>query len=637
MDTLTKEIVVMTKQRRQFGTWSSPLSPAMMTSALRLNDVAWDSDGETLVWCENRDGRGVLMAQTGTDAPRELTPSDQSVKGRIFYGGGEFCVGNGEIVFAGNNGRLYLQNIDSGIPRPITPAFGNASSPVFSPENRFVLFIHTYEDQDCLTIVDKFGRAYPQKMSQGADFYMQPAWHPNGEYIAYIAWNHPNMAWDGTELHLARIGIGESGLPFIKEDMVIAGDIKTAIFAPQFSPDGRYLSYISDESGWGNIYAYDLNTKRHIQITHGVFEHARPAWLQGIKTYGWSSDSKTIFLLRAKDGVTGLYAHEVGHGTEKYIGALRHYTHLEQLAVAPNGHLAMIASSSQIPPRVISYAGKGFEQVHRRASSEAILPDDLSKAEHISWMGQDGQLVYGVYYPPIETFIGDGAPPLVVIVHGGPTAQKALSYDDEAQFFATRGYAVLYPNHRGSTGYGRDYCQALRGAWGVYDVEDSASGALALVERGLADATRLIIMGGSAGGFTALQSLVTKPNFYRAGVVRYGVANQFMLAMDTHKFESRYNDSLLGALPQASAVYRERSPLFHAHHIKDAIILFQGSDDRVVPQNQSDTLVNVLRMNRIPHEYVVYEGEGHGFRKPENVKDYYERILRFLNQMVLYV
>jgi dipeptidyl aminopeptidase/acylaminoacyl peptidase len=445
------------------------------------------------------------------------------------------------------------------------------------------------------------------------------------------------MAWDGTELHLARIGIGENGLPFIKEDVVIAGDIKTAIFAPQFSPDGRYLSYISDASGWGNIDAYDLNTKRHVQVTHGVFEHARPAWLQGIKTYGWSSDSKSIYLLRAKDGVTGLYAHEVGNGAEKYIGGLRHYTHLEQVAVAPNGNLAMIASSPQMPPRIISYSGKGYEQIHRRASSETILPDDLSKAEHISWIGHDGQLVYGVYYPPTENFIGDGAPPLIVIVHGGPTAQKALNYDDEAQFFATRGYAVLYPNHRGSTGYGREYCQALRGAWGVYDVEDSASGALALVERGLADPTRLVIMGGSAGGFTALQSLVTKPNFYRAGIVRYGVANQFMLAMDTHKFESRYNDSLLGALPQAATVYRERSPLFHAHRIKDALILFQGSDDAVVPQNQSDTLVNALRMNGVPHEYVVYAGEGHGFRKPENVKDYYERILRFLAQMVLYV
>ncbi len=628
----------MAKTRRQFGTWSSPLSPAMMTTTMRLNDVAWDSDGETLAWCENKDGRGVLMMQTGSDAPRELTPADQSVRARVFYGGGEFCISHGTVIFAGNNGRLYRQMVDSGHIRPITPAFGNVASPTLSPDKHYVAYVHTYEDHDCLAVVDSHGRLYPQKLATGADFYMQPVWHPTGDYIAYISWHHPNMAWDGTELHLAKITLSENELPRISESMVIAGDATTSIFAPQFSPDGRYLSYISDVTGWGHLYVYDLELKTHTQLTQGNFEHARPAWIQGLKTYGWSANSQTIFFLRAKNGATDLYAYDVVYGTEKHIGGLHHYTHLEQLAVSPTGTLAMIASSSQISPRIISYAGQGFERVHRRAGLEAINPDELSAGEHISWRGHDGDVVHGVYYPPNHLkSVDEGAPPLVVMVHGGPTTQKLLNYEEEAQFFATRGYAVLYPNHRGSTGYGRAYAQALRGMWGIYDVEDSASGAMALVERGLADPTRLIIMGGSAGGFTALQSLVTKPNFYRAAVVRYGVANQFMLVMDTHKFEARYSDSLLGVLPDASAVYRERSPLFHAHNIKDALLLFQGSDDTVVPKNQSDTLVESLRMNGVPHEYVVYAGEGHGFRKPENIKDYYERILRFLAQMVIYV
>jgi len=630
--------MMMTKTRRQFGTWSSPLSPTMMTTTMRLNDVAWDSDGETLIWCENKDGHGVLMIQKGIDAPRELTPADQSVRGRLFYGGGEFCVQSGMVIFAGNHGRLYRQSLESGTPRPITPAFGSAASPTLSPDNRYVLYVHTYEDRDCLSVVDSAGNAYPQKLVTGADFYMHPVWHPTGELIAYIAWNHPNMAWDSTTLHLVKIGMGENGLPYGKEPNVIAGDNTTAIFAPQFSPDGRYLSYISDASGWGHLYVYDIEAQTHTQLTDGDYEHARPAWIQGLKTYGWSADSQTIFLLRAKEGVTGLYAYDVAYGTEKHIDALGHYTHLEQLAVSSNGTLAMIASSSKISPRVMSYSGQGFERVHRRAGAESIYTDDLAKAQAISWIGHDGEKVHGVYYPPThQQFTDEGAPPLMVIVHGGPTTQKTLNYEDEAQFFATRGYAVLYPNHRGSTGFGRAYTQALRGMWGIYDVEDSASGAMALVDRGLADPNRLVIMGGSAGGFTALQSLVTKPNFYRAGIVRYGVANQFMLVMDTHKFEARYSDSLLGALPDASAIYRERSPLFHAHHIKDALLLFQGSDDTVVPQNQSDTLVEALRMNGVQHEYVVYEGEGHGFRKPEHVKDYYERILRFLAQMVVYM
>jgi dipeptidyl aminopeptidase/acylaminoacyl peptidase len=223
-----------------------------------------------------------------------------------------------------------------------------------------------------------------------------------------------------------------------------------------------------------------------------------------------------------------------------------------------------------------------------------------------------------------------------VLVHGGPTSQVTATWNPQAQFFATRGYAVLLPNYRGSTGYGRAYMLKLRRSWGIYDVEDARTGALALADRGLADRSRLVIMGGSAGGFTVLQSLVQYPGVYKAAICMFGVANQFTLAADTHKFEARYLDSLLGPLPEAAAVYRERSPIFHADRIRDPIAVFQGEIDRVVPREQSDSIVASLRARGVPHEYHVYPGEGHGWRKSETIDHFYRTVEAFLRTHVLY-
>jgi dipeptidyl aminopeptidase/acylaminoacyl peptidase len=227
-------------------------------------------------------------------------------------------------------------------------------------------------------------------------------------------------------------------------------------------------------------------------------------------------------------------------------------------------------------------------------------------------------------------------PPLVVLVHGGPTSQVTANYQGQAQFLTSRGYAVLQVNYRGSTGYGRDYMLKLRHAWGIYDVEDSVSGARALAEQGRVDPVKRVIMGGSAGGFTVLQTLVTQPGAFTAGVCLFGVANQFTLAADTHKFEARYLDTMLGPLPAAAAVYRERSPIFHAERITDPVVVFQGDEDKVVPRSQSDTIVASLKARGVPHEYHVYEGEGHGWRKTETIERFYETLDAFLRQYVVF-
>jgi len=650
----------MRKQIRPYGTWTSPLSPKALAGNLRLNDVQWDSESDALVWLEGRGAQGVLVVQQGGDAPHDLT-SDLSVRARVGYGGGDFTVSHGYVYFAGPNGRLYKQAISGGAAKPITPAFGAAASPRVSPDGRWLTYIHTYERTDGLAMVDSNGEMWPAKMAFGTDFVMQPAWHPQGKYFAYVAWNHPQMPWDGTELHLISMDYDPNGTPGILANQVIAGSTTNAIFQPEFSPDGRYLAYISDSTGWGQLYVYDLESKTHTVLTEEEAEHGAPAWGQGMRTFGWAYDSHCLYFLRNQQGVFGLWRYNMHKQEESRLSGLEDYSYFSQIAVSPRHNaLALIAGSSRIPSRIISYVPdsmalpetispntpsiqvvvdepEGGVKILRRSSTENLLPGQLSEAKPITWTGHDDETVHGLYYAPTsDQYEGEGLPPLIVSVHGGPTGQTMTSYSGAAQFFASRGYAYLEVNYRGSTGYGKAYMNKLLASWGVYDVEDAASGAAHLAKEGLADPTKLVILGGSAGGFTVLQSLIDKQKFYKAGVCLYGVSNQFLLAMETHKFEERYLDSILGPLPQASELYRERSPYFHANKIIDPIIVFQGEDDEVVPRNQSDSIVASLKARNIPHEYHVYAGEGHGWRKVETIEDYYTRVLKFLQQYVVF-
>ena len=311
---------------------------------------------------------------------------------------------------------------------------------------------------------------------------------------------------------------------------------------------------------------------------------------------------------------------------------------MAQVAASPVGErVAVIASGGRIPSRIVTY---GFgEGPHIWARS---LPEDLPEKTYalpspITWKGMDGEEVYGIYYAPqSERYQGIGLPPLMVLIHGGPTGQRGASFDGQAQFFASRGWAVLQVNYRGSTGYGRVYRDKLRENWGIYDVQDAVSGAKYLVEDGQVDGGKRVIMGGSAGGFTVLKALEDYPGFFKAGVDLFGVANQFTLVADTHKFEERYSDSLLGSLPESAEIYRKRSPVFFADQIKDPIIVFQGEEDNVVPKNQSEEIVAILRRNGVPHEYHLYPGEGHGFRKTETIDHFYTALEKFLKTQVIF-
>ena len=629
----------MPKTRMAYGLWDSPITPARMGHSLRLIDALWDQSG-SLVWLEGRADRRALVVQTpGGESRRDLN-SEFSAKGKLGYGGGDFGVGGGQVFFVdGKSGRIYRQPLEAGLPHPVTPAFGGSAAPALSPDGQWLLFANSYEDQDCLAIVDAGGKFWPQKLVSGEDFYMQPTWHPDGRRVAWITWNHPNMPWDGTLLRLGYLDFRQDSLPVLKAYSTLAGDADTSIFQPEFSPDGRTLAYVSDVNGWWHIYLYDLESGETHQLTQGEAEHGMPGWIQGMRTYGFAPDGRSLYFIRMQMGRAGLWRAELPSGRLEQVSLPDEYTWLTQIAVSPkDGQVALLATGGRTPTRLIVYQpSSGETRLVCRLDAGDLPETAFSTPQAISWQGMDGGEAHGILYlPHSESFEGAGKPPLIVDVHGGPTSQRNLAFDLDVQFFTSRGYAVLQPNHRGSTGYGRTYRNMLRGNWGIYDVQDSVSGARHLAEQGLVDGDKLIILGGSAGGFTVLMALEQYPGFFKAGVNLYGVSSQFdFTSGSTHKFEVRYNDTLLGPYPEAAEIYRQRSPIFFVDQIQDPIAVFQGEDDIVVPRRHSDQVVQSLQQRGVPHIYHLYPGEGHGFGKPETLEHYFTEVEKFLRQYVV--
>jgi len=618
------------KVEKAFGLWKSQITPELIAAAIRLGDSQWDTDGRMLVWWEERSGEGVILAQPLGEAPYEVS-GEKNVRGGVGYGGGDFAVRHGLVIFAAKDGRLYRRPLGKGFPEAITPEFGSLAAPQLSPDNRWVVFVHSYEGRDVLALVDSEGKDWPSKLAEGADFYMQPVWHPSGEALAWIEWDHPNMPWDGTRLMYAVL---EGDRLRIQAAQNLAGGVDIPILQPAFSPNGRYLSYIQNQDEWDQLILRDLQEGTERVLVEGA-ALLKPAWIQGVVVQAWSPESDSIFFLQKEAGITTLNQVDVESGEVSLVD-LSPYTSLSQPAVSVDGRLSLAASAPTISPRIISKKDDHIT-IHQRSTSEAIPPEDLPTPYEISWTSSDGETVYGIYSPPTSScFEGRGLPPAIVLIHGGPTSSVSIGYDLEAAFFTSRGYGYLQVNYRGSTGYGRDYREALRGNWGNLDVIDAAGGAQALSDQKLADLERLVIKGGSAGGYTVLNTLIHHPGLYKAGICSYGVTNLFTLAMDTHKFEERYTDSMVGPLPEAAEKYREWSPVFHAEKIQDPVAIFQGEEDKVVPPSQSEEIVKALKANGVPHEYHLYPGEGHGFRKSETRQKYYEAIERFLMQYVIF-
>ncbi len=616
----------MNKRFKPYGVWPSPLSARMLGQKKRLNDVQITPDGRTLVWSESRSDQTVLVMQRDDEAPRDLF-ADLSLRPGVGYGGGDFALGADFVVFTAN-GRLYRQPLTVGLPAPLTPAYGGAAAPAISADGQWVAYVHTYEDRDVLAVVHSSGQYWPVQAAQGADFYMQPVWGPREPLLAWVEWDFPNMPWDGTRLMLGRWHDGR-----LHEVRQLAGSADVPIFQPAFSPDGRWLAYIAQDGEWDTLYLYDLASGETRPLVRGGVLMT-PAWIQGLRTFAWR-DAHTLVFIENDRGFARLQEVNLSDGQIRPLNAAP-YAWLSQPAAAGDGTLALIASSSRIPDRVIRWTGESW-RVAARSESESLPPAALPEPRPIQWQAEDGVAVHGLYYPPTSAdWQGEGLPPAILSIHGGPTSQRTAAYNPNAAYFTSRGYAWLEVNYRGSTGYGRSYMQALYGRWGELDVRDAVGAAQALAAQKLADPKRLVIYGGSAGGYTVYNALIQHPGVFKAGVAFYGVSDLFSLGLDTHKFERHYDAKLVGELPQAADKFRAWSPIFHVDKIRDPLAVFQGGKDKVVVPDQSERIVAALRANRVPHIYHVYPEEGHGWRKRETLEDFYPRVERFLLRHVLF-
>jgi dipeptidyl aminopeptidase/acylaminoacyl peptidase len=614
-----------------YGSWSSPLDAASVASSgRRLAAPAIAADG-ALWWAEGRPeegGRVVLMRRPEGGEPEAVTPAAANVRTRVHeYGGGAWCPVEPDLVvfvdFADQ--RLYRQRLGSDpvaiSPEPPEPGALRYADMRPSPDGQAVVCVRERdaEPEPVNEIVSLAidGSGEPQVLASGRDFYSFPRISPDGAWLAWTCWDHPNMPWDGTELWMAPLA--DSG-----EERLIAGGAEESIFQPEWGPDGR-LHFASDRDGWWNLYrAREPGTELSgeegalVQLTEEEADYAHPQWLFGGATFAFL-EGGAIACVRCKLGEERLALLESGGWEAKDLGLP--FTSFGYPVLSARGsRVAFAAASPETEAAIVVYdAASGEVEVVRSASEEPIDPAYVSRPRPVEFPTGEGEVAYGFYYPPTnpEFEAPEGElPPLIIESHGGPTSHATPALDSEFLYWTSRGFGVADVNYRGSSGYGREYRNRLRGEWGVIDNEDCVNAALHLAGEGPADRGRLAIRGGSAGGYATLCAL-TFHDAFAAGASYFGVADAGALAEDTHKFESRYLDRLIGPYPEQAELYRERSPLYHAERLRSPVILLQGLEDRVVPPNQAETMVAALERNGVPHAYLAFEGEQHGFRRAE--------------------
>ncbi|MDZ7844837.1 MAG: S9 family peptidase [Anaerolineales bacterium] len=629
--------MVEPKKVKSYGTWPSPVTPEITGLLRELSEPAWAAGGH-LLWREQASDRADLMIlRSGEDQPVTLTP-EISIGGGVLYGGGSFSVrGRQAVAVEKGSGRLLTWQLPGGKARLLAELPGRAASPRIAPDGKRVLFVHSHQDEDSIHQINPAGGGPALKLITGADFYNFPRWHPGGKQIAWMCWDHPAMPWDSSRIHLGRVSTTADQQLTLADEKVIAGGEGTSAVQPEFSPDGKHLAYVSDRSGWWQLYIYQLESGQHRQLTFAEAEHGLPAWLQDMRTFAFSNEGSRIYFLRNQEGCISLWELDLAARKEQQIELNQDYTWLGGISVSPEDDtLALIASQGTKPQRLITLDRSGLTNIVRQAYPGKTPEDLFSNPRSVSWDTGTGTAVHGLFYPPHHPdYTGEGRPPLLVLVHSGPTRQKWAEFEPRVQYFTSRGYAVLVVNYRGSTGYGRAYREALYGEWGLVDVWDCVSGAQYAVDRGWVDPGKMAIMGSSAGGLTVLRALIEHPGVFQAGISMYGVVNHLTLLDNPPKFERDYSQHLLGPYPQEEEIYRQRSPLFFVDQIRDPVIIFQGGKDPVVPRKQAEAIVTALQENGVPYEYKLYPEEGHGFKKAENIHDFYHRVEKFLGKHLL--
>ena len=600
-----------------YGSWESPISAEEVTRALvRFSDVV-RTDGDDVYWVESRPhegGRSAIVRRTAEGTIVDVGPDDFDARTRLHEsGGGAYAVSDG-VVYASrfSDQRLYRIGPD-GDPVPITPEPTERAGLRYADleiGGDWAIAVRERhgggEDEPVneLVRIDLTGATEPTVIAGGRDFYSSPRLSPDGSTLAWLEWDHPNMPWDGTELWVAAVGPDGLGPAETR-----AGGQDESIFQPEWSPDG-VLHWVSDRTGWWNPYRAGSQEP----IVDVKAEFGLPGWQFAMRRYAFRPDGAIVAMYETPETdrmvrIDGDEHHEIATpfadlgSTIAMIGNVAHV-----VAGAPDTATGVV--------RVDTDTG-AFETI--RSADTGIDPAYVSTPETLTFDTPDGP-AYALYYPPTNPeFTGPAgeAPPLIVEIHGGPTSRARRRLRASFQYWTSRGFAVLDVDYGGSTGYGRAYRDRLRGNWGVVDVRDCALAAAHAAATGRADPNRLIITGGSAGGYTTLLALATRDEF-DAGASHFGIADLTALIEHTHKFESRYLDHIVGPYPEAADVYRERSALSHLDGFDAPVILFQGLDDRVVPPEQAEMMRDALIDKGVPVACVMFEGEGHGFREARN-------------------
>jgi dipeptidyl aminopeptidase/acylaminoacyl peptidase len=543
-------------------------------------------------------------------------------------------VGGGTCIFSNfADQRLYRQRIGQSDPEPLTPAPSSPrhhlrySDGVLDNGRRRWIGVredHTGEGEPVNAIVaidlDEPGTSPGRVIVRGHDFFCSPRLSPDASRMMWLAWDHPNMPWNGTTLYLA--DIGADGAP--AGARVVAGGMSVSVFQPEWSPDGSEIIFVSDHTGWWNLYACEIATGTTRPLCPMQAEFGVPQWNFGMSTYAFAGARK-ILCAYTKAGLGQLAILDLAGGSLQAIET--EFTEFGSVR-ADGDRVVFRGGAADRPTSIVELdLVLGQYRVLKRATdlldrTQLPVADYLTKAEPVEFPTTGGRTAFGLFYPPRNPDYGgntDERPPLLVKCHGGPTSSASSTLNLGTLFWTSRGIAVLDVNYGGSTGFGREYRERLKLNWGIVDVDDCVSGAKFLGQQGLVDSKRVVISGGSAGGYTTLAALAFR-DFFHGGASYYGVSDLTALARDTHKFESRYLDWLIGPYPEEEARYRERSPVYHADRLSKPVIFFQGAEDAVVPPNQTEVMVDALRRNGNAVGYFLFAGEQHGFRQAANIK-----------------
>lgn len=619
-----------------YGSWKSPITSDMIASGAVRLDVQIELEGDDVYWVETRpteQGRYVLVRRSRDGRLTDVTPKPYNVRTRVHeYGGGAFIVDNGTVYFSNfADQRLYRQ--DTGAkPYPITPETNvRYADGVIDPRRERIICVcedHTADDNEptnSLVGINLNGSGRVQQLVSGNDFYSSPRISPDGSRLAWLTWNHPNMPWDFTELWAGEIT--ENGS--ISNVVLVAGGNDESICQPRYAPNGT-LYFISERTGWWNLYRW---RDGHVEpLCEMEAEFGAPQWVFGRSSYGFESAERLVCTY-IKDGMSYLASFDTV--TRRFETIDISYTSITSLQSTPGGLILLAGSPGEAAAIVRLELATEKIDVLRRSTEITIEPGYLSVPQAIEFPTENGLAAYALYYKPKNPYFvatrGE-RPPLIVVSHGGPTSATSSMLNLSIQYWTSRGFAVADVNYGGSTGYGRAYRQRLDGQWGIVDVDDCVNCARYLIERGEVDGERAAIRGGSAGGYTTLAALTFR-NLFKAGASYYGVSDLEALAKDTHKFESRYLDRIVGTYPERRALYVERSPINFIDRLSCPVIFFQGDEDRVVPPSQAEVMVNALRQKGVPVAYILFKGEQHGFRRAQNIKRALDAELYFYSRI----